>query len=137
MKNVSFTIEPGKTYALVGPSGGGKTTIFSLIERFYLPQEGKITLGDRDIQDFDLTIWRAQFGYVSQEVPIISGTIKENICYGFKERIDDELIRKQPGRRMPLNLLKNYQMGLKQKSGKGELNFPAVNVSGLPLRGRF
>lgn len=118
LKNVSFTIEPGKTYALVGPSGGGKTTIFSLIERFYLPQEGKITLGDRDIQDFDLTIWRAQFGYVSQEVPIISGTIKENICYGFKERIDDELIREAARQANALEFIEKLPDGFETEVGE-------------------
>ncbi|WP_420842720.1 ABC transporter ATP-binding protein [Fervidibacillus albus] len=93
LNDVSFTIEQGKTYALVGPSGGGKTTIFSLIERFYIPQQGEITLGVRNIQDFHLASWRAQIGYVSQEISLLSGTVKENICYGMEGPVDDERIK--------------------------------------------
>ncbi|WAA13404.1 ABC transporter ATP-binding protein [Fervidibacillus halotolerans] len=93
LKDVSFTIEQGKTYALVGPSGGGKTTIFSLIERFYVPQEGEIKLGETNIQDFHLASWRAQIGYVSQEISVLSATVRENICYGLEGPVDEERIK--------------------------------------------
>ena len=92
LKNVSFTIEPGKTYAIVGPSGGGKTTIFSLLERFYEPDCGNIRLGERDIQQFALRAWRGNIGYVSQEIPVISGTIRENICYGLKKPVPEQML---------------------------------------------
>lgn len=92
LKNVSFTIEPGKTYALVGPSGGGKTTIFSLLERFYEPDCGNIRLGERDIQQFCLRAWRGNIGYVSQEIPVISGTIRENLCYGLKKPVPEQML---------------------------------------------
>ncbi|MBD8005989.1 ABC transporter ATP-binding protein [Bacillus norwichensis] len=94
LKDLSFQIEPGQTVAFVGPSGSGKTTIFSLIERFYKPQLGRIKIGDIDIQNLQLTNWREKIGYVSQESPIMSGTIKDNICYGLQKSVDDAEIRR-------------------------------------------
>ncbi len=93
LKDLSFHIRPGQTVAFVGPSGSGKTTIFSLIERFYEPQQGSIKIGKTDIQNLQLTNWREQIGYVSQESPIMSGTIKDNICYGLKRSVDEVEIR--------------------------------------------
>ncbi|UYY99198.1 ABC transporter ATP-binding protein/permease [Peribacillus frigoritolerans] len=92
LKDISFNIEAGKVTAIVGPSGSGKTTLFSLFERFYKPQEGSISIGGTSINDFTLLSWRSQIGYVSQESPIVSGTIRDNICYGINRDItDDEL----------------------------------------------
>lgn len=92
LKNINFTIEPGKVTAIVGPSGSGKTTLFSLFERFYTPQQGEITLGAQNIQLFSLLSWRRQIGYVSQESPIIAGTIRDNIVYGLDYEVTDEEI---------------------------------------------
>lgn len=94
LDDVSFTIKPGKVTAIVGPSGSGKTTMFSLIERYYSPNSGVIRLGDEPIQDFTLVSWRSKIGYVSQESPLIAGTIRENICYGLDRPISDEELRK-------------------------------------------
>lgn len=92
LKDISFNVEAGKVTAIVGPSGSGKTTLFSLFERFYKPQEGSISIGGTSINDFTLLSWRSQIGYVSQESPIVSGTIRDNICYGINRDItDDEL----------------------------------------------
>ncbi|RFU63253.1 ABC transporter ATP-binding protein [Bacillus sp. V59.32b] len=90
LNNVSFTVPANKTIALVGPSGGGKTTIFSLIERFYDPVKGSISIGGIPIQELDLSVWRTQIGYVSQDSPVMTGTIKENICYGVQREVTDE-----------------------------------------------
>ncbi|WHY14341.1 ABC transporter ATP-binding protein [Peribacillus frigoritolerans] len=90
LKDISFNVEAGKVTAIVGPSGSGKTTLFSLFERFYKPQEGSISIGGTSINDFTLLSWRSQIGYVSQESPIISGTIRDNICYGIDRDITDE-----------------------------------------------
>ncbi|WP_275296727.1 ABC transporter ATP-binding protein [Brevibacillus choshinensis] len=89
LDDVSFTIEPGKVTAIVGPSGSGKTTMFSLLERYYQPLNGEIRLGNDSIQDFSLASWRSKIGYVSQESPLIAGTIRENICYGLDREISD------------------------------------------------
>jgi ATP-binding cassette subfamily B protein AbcA/BmrA len=89
LKDISFSVEPGKVTAIVGPSGSGKTTLFSLLERYYQPQQGLIRLGGKPITDFSLQSWRSQIGYVSQESPIVSGTIRDNICYGLEKQVDD------------------------------------------------
>ncbi|MCK2020715.1 ABC transporter ATP-binding protein [Peribacillus frigoritolerans] len=90
LKDISFNVEAGKVTAIVGPSGSGKTTLFSLFERFYKPQEGSISIGGTSINDFTQLSWRSQIGYVSQESPIVSGTIRDNICYGIDRDITDE-----------------------------------------------
>lgn len=90
LKDISFQVEAGKVTAIVGPSGSGKTTLFSLFERFYTPNDGSITIGGQSINDFSLHSWRSQIGYVSQESPIVSGTIRDNIMYGLDRDISDE-----------------------------------------------
>ncbi|WP_377890627.1 ABC transporter ATP-binding protein [Alkalihalobacillus sp. R86527] len=93
LKGATFSVPPGKITAIVGPSGSGKTTTFSLIERFYVPQKGAISLGETTITEFSLQSWRNQIGYVSQESPLIAGTIRENILYGLESSISDEVLK--------------------------------------------
>lgn len=93
LKKLDFQIHPGETVAFVGPSGAGKTTIFSLLERFYSPTEGSIQIGETNIAEISLMDWRKAIGYVSQESPIMSGTIKDNICYGLQRDVSDEEVR--------------------------------------------
>ncbi|WP_038084130.1 ABC transporter ATP-binding protein [Tumebacillus flagellatus] len=90
LRDVTLMIEPGKVTAVVGPSGGGKTTLFSMLERFYSPDAGGIRLGGRDISEFSLRSWRRNIGYVSQESPILAGTIRDNLCYGLDREITQE-----------------------------------------------
>ena len=92
LKNVSFSIESGKTVALVGPSGGGKTTICSLIPRFYDVTNGCITLDGRNIKDITQKSLRENIGIVQQDVYMFYGTIKENIAYGKAGATDEEII---------------------------------------------
>ncbi|QDP41939.1 ABC transporter ATP-binding protein [Radiobacillus deserti] len=92
LKQLSVTIPFGKTTAFVGPSGAGKTTLFALLERFYSPNSGDILLGDTNIQDFSLKSWRQLFSYVSQESPLMSGSIRDNILYGMEREVSDEEI---------------------------------------------
>ncbi|MBO9606341.1 MAG: ABC transporter ATP-binding protein [Paenibacillaceae bacterium] len=89
LRDISFTIEPGRTTAIVGPSGGGKTTLFSLLERFYSPTGGGIRLGDEPIESYALGAWRRRIGYVSQESPLIAGTVRDNIVYGMDRDVSD------------------------------------------------
>ena len=94
LNNISFSVEAGKVTAIVGPSGSGKTTLFSLLERYYLPQQGSIRLGEEPINEFSLFSWRSQIGYVSQESPIVAGTIRDNICYGMDKPVDEDDLRR-------------------------------------------
>ncbi|MNO14242.1 Multidrug resistance ABC transporter ATP-binding/permease protein BmrA [compost metagenome] len=94
LQGVSFQMKPGTVTAVVGPSGSGKTTLFSLMERFYIPKEGRIALGDESIEHFSLRSWRENIGYVSQDSPMIAGTIRDNLCYGAKQEVSEQELRK-------------------------------------------
>ncbi|WP_277345897.1 ABC transporter ATP-binding protein [Paenibacillus sp. HB172176] len=83
LRNINLEIEAGKVTAIVGPSGSGKTTLFSLLERFYEPSSGSIRIGEQNIADTSLRSWRSRIGYVSQESPIIAGSIRDNLTYGI------------------------------------------------------
>lgn len=83
IQSVSFQTEPGEKIAFAGPSGGGKTTLFALLERYYTPDSGQILVGDTPIEDINLQSWRSQIGYVSQENAMMSGTIRDNLLYGL------------------------------------------------------
>ncbi|WP_346886777.1 ABC transporter ATP-binding protein [Clostridium sp. UBA4395] len=92
LSNINLKIEKGKTLALVGPSGGGKTTICHLIPRFYELNKGKITIDGEDIKNITLKSLRKNIGIVQQDVFLFTGTIKDNILYGNPEADDDEVI---------------------------------------------
>ena len=91
LNDVSLKIEKGKTLALVGPSGGGKTTICHLIPNFYQATEGQILIDGIDIRDVTLTSLRRAIGIVQQDVFLFNGTIKENILYGRLDATDEEV----------------------------------------------
>lgn len=92
LDNLSLDIEAGKMLALVGPSGGGKTTFCNLIPRFYDLSSGNIYIDGKSIYDVTLDSLRANIGIVQQEVFLFTGTIKENIRYGNLEASDEEII---------------------------------------------
>src|SRR5690349_17692691 len=82
---VSFAIPPRGMTAFVGPSGAGKTTVFSLIERFYEPQAGRVLLDGADVRDWPISQLRAAIGYVEQDAPVLSGSLRENLLLGAPE----------------------------------------------------
>jgi len=92
LDNVNLTIKAGKTIALVGPSGGGKTTICSLLPRFYDVTAGSITIDGLDIRDITLESLRSAIGIVQQDVYLFDGSIKKNIAYGKSGATDAEII---------------------------------------------
>ncbi|MDW4544239.1 multidrug resistance ABC transporter ATP-binding protein/permease BmrA [Bacillus subtilis] len=106
LKEISAVIEAGKVTAIVGPSGGGKTTLFKLLERFYTPTAGTIRLGDEPVDTYSLESWREHIGYVSQESPLMSGSIRENICYGLERDVTDAEIEKAAEMAYALNFIK-------------------------------
>lgn len=93
LQDLSFALKPGTVTAIVGPSGGGKTTLFSLLERFYQPQEGRIGWGSQNLADVDLAAWRGLVGYVPQDSPLLAGTIRGNIAYGLDREVTDAELR--------------------------------------------
>ncbi len=92
INDMCLNIPKGNTVALVGPSGGGKTTLCNLIPRFYEIDGGKITIDGIDIHDMSLTDLRRNIGIVQQDVFLYGGTIKENIAYGNFDATDEEII---------------------------------------------
>lgn len=90
LTNVSFEAKPNEIIAFAGPSGGGKSTTFSLLERFYEPTAGTIKFGTTEIQKIKLSNYRSQIGYVSQDSAIMAGTIRYNLTYGLADTYTDE-----------------------------------------------
>ena len=91
LSQVSIHSPAGKSVALVGPSGGGKTTICSLLPRFYDVTAGKVTIDGKDVRDLTLKSLRNQIGLVQQDVYLFDGTIRENIAYGKPDATDEEI----------------------------------------------
>ena len=93
LSDINLTIKPGEKVALVGPSGGGKTTLCNLIPRFYDPTEGEILLDGQNIKKVTLQSLRSNVGVVQQDVYLFSGSVYENIAYGKTEATREEVIR--------------------------------------------
>lgn len=91
LDSVSLRAAPGDVIALVGPSGGGKTTLASLLVRFYDPQRGSVRVGGVDVREVRLADLRAAIGYVTQDVFLFGGTVAENLRYGKPDATPDEL----------------------------------------------
>ncbi len=88
---ITFTIAPRGMTAFVGPSGAGKTTVFSLIERFYEPAAGRVLLDGTDVRDWPVAELRAAIGYVEQDAPVLAGSLRENLLLGAPEATEAEL----------------------------------------------
>lgn len=89
LKNVSFEAKPNTVIAFAGPSGGGKSTIFSLLERFYEPTAGSIKIGNEIVDELSLANWRSQIGYVSQDSAVFAGSIRDNLQYGLERTLSE------------------------------------------------
>ncbi len=93
LNDVSFTAEPGQSFAIVGPTGAGKSTIVNLLSRFYNVDSGRVLVDDVDISDVTLHSLRSQMGVMMQDSFIFSGTIMDNIRYGNRTATDEEVVR--------------------------------------------
>ena len=91
LSDISFNIAPGETIAFVGPSGAGKTTLCSLLPRFYEVSDGSIKIDGQDIRDLTLSSLRENIGTVQQDVFLFAGTLKENVAYGKPDATDEEV----------------------------------------------
>ncbi len=92
LRDVSFTVMPGQMIGVVGPTGGGKSTIMSLIPRFYDPSAGAVRVDGIDVRDYRLQALRDQIGYVLQETVLFRGTVRDNIAYGRAGATDEEIV---------------------------------------------
>ena len=92
LQDISFEVQPGKMFAIVGPTGVGKTTILSLLERFYDPQSGRILLDGQDIRHLTLHSLRNQISMVLQDTFLFNGTIAENIAYGMPNASREDIV---------------------------------------------
>lgn len=123
--NLSFKVAAGKTVALVGASGSGKSTIISLIERFYEPVSGSILYDDKSIIEFDNTAWRKSIGFVPQSSPIMPGTVRDNITYGLDGDFSEQDIREASRKACALGFIENLPNGFDT-----ELLEQGSNISG-------
>lgn len=126
LRNISLKVKAGEKLALVGPSGGGKTTLCNLIPRFYDVTEGKICIDGEDIRNFTLKSLRSHIGVVQQDVYLFSGSIRENILYGKLDATDEEMIeaaKKAEAHEFIMNLKDGYdtyvgERGVKLSGGQ-------------------
>jgi subfamily B ATP-binding cassette protein MsbA len=92
LREVSFSIAPGEVVGIVGPTGSGKSTVLSLLPRFYDPALGRILIDGTDIADYKVSALRSQIGFVLQDSVLFHGTVRENIAYGRPEATDEEIV---------------------------------------------
>ena len=117
LKGGSFTLESGKTYALVGPTGGGKTTTASLMARLYDPSAGRVLLDGRDIRSYQPHERAHKIGFILQEPFLFTGTIRDNILYGneqYRNHSDDQLMTLLNERNVGA-LLSRFEQGIQTK----------------------
>ena len=142
LRNVSLHVHAGEKLALVGPSGGGKTTLCNLIPRFYDVTEGKILIDGEDIRKFTLKSLRNHIGIVQQDVYLFSGTVRENILYGKLDATEDEVMeaaKKAEAHEFIMNLKDGYdtyigERGVKLSGGqKQRISIARVFLKNPPI----
>ncbi|MCX8117256.1 MAG: ABC transporter ATP-binding protein/permease [Desulfobacterota bacterium] len=118
LHQVSFAVKPGETVAIVGATGSGKTTLFSLLERFYEPEEGRILLDGIDLREWDLRDLRSQFGLVMQDTFLFAGEIEENITMG-KVWADRDQVREVARLVNAHSFIERLPQGYRTRVGEG------------------
>jgi ATP-binding cassette subfamily B protein len=121
IKSLSLDIRPGETLALVGPSGGGKTTLCNLIPRFYEIESGSISIDGNDIRDLTRYSLRRSIGIVSQDVFLFNGTVRDNIAYGDLDATDamiEEAAKKANIHEYIMSLPKGYDTNVGERGIK-------------------
>jgi ATP-binding cassette subfamily B protein len=121
LRDATFSLEPGKTYALVGPTGGGKTTTASLMARLYDPTGGRVLLDGRDIRSYSPEDRAKRIGFILQEPFLFTGTVRDNVVYGneaLQRLSDDEVAARLASKRLA-GLLARFEEGLATKVTAG------------------
>jgi len=118
LSDINLTIPKGKVTAVIGPSGGGKSTLFTLIERLYEPTDGRMLMGNVPAESIHLDEWRKSMAYVSQSTPLMSGTIRDNITYGLDREVDDKEIEKAAKMAAALDFIKKFPDGFDTEVGE-------------------
>ena len=131
IKDVSCKIPQGSVTALVGPSGSGKSTISKLIARFWDVQQGKITVGGKDIKSMEPESLMSYMSFVFQDVTLFNDTVMNNIRLGNPNATDDQVIAaaKPP---IVMNLSGRCRTGIRRSSVKMAVRFPVVSASVFP-----
>ncbi|WP_412989343.1 ABC transporter ATP-binding protein [Pediococcus siamensis] len=134
LRDLNLRFENNQLTALVGPSGGGKSTIISLLERFYEPTTGKVLLGDRNVQELNLKTWRAKIGYVPQQTSVIGRTLRESLLFGLKgQKITEEEIQAALKQAYLLDFIQNLPAGLDTPVTENSGNLSGGQVQRLML----
>jgi subfamily B ATP-binding cassette protein MsbA len=118
LENVTLEIQPGETVALVGPSGGGKSSLIHLLPRFYHPQAGRITLDELDLETVTLESLRRQVSLVSQNVVLFNDTVAANIAYGRAQSTSEEAIRRAARAAHAIELIEALPQGFATPIGE-------------------
>lgn len=120
LKQITFSASPGEKIAFAGPSGGGKSTLFALLERYYEPDAGEIRIGETPISQLSLHSWRRQIGYVSQESAMLAGTIRDNLTYGLPDAavIPDERLWEVTRMAYAEGFIQSFEKGLETEVGE-------------------
>src|SRR5262249_14426195 len=117
LRDATFKLQRGKTYALVGPTGGGKTTTASVMARLYDPTGGPVLLDGRDIRSYSSEIRAKKIGFILQEPFLFTGTIRDNVLYGneqYRNYSDEQLVSLLNERNVG-GLLSRFEQGLQTK----------------------
>lgn len=119
LRDLSLTIPAGKKTAIVGDNGSGKSTLFKLLMRFYEPDEGVIRYGENEIGAIHMDQWRRSFGYVLQQAPLLSGSIRENILYGADREVGEEELIAAAKIADAYDFITEFPEGFDQEVGEG------------------
>ena len=136
LTDINLDVEPGQTIALVGPTGAGKTTIISLLSRFYDVSEGTICIDGHDIRTVQQDSIRQQLGIVLQDTFLFSGTVLENIRYGRLDATEDEIIEAAKLANAQPRLFACFHEAIKQKFQKKAIILVRVNANSWQLHVR-
>ncbi len=118
LEHVSLAIEPGETVALVGPSGGGKSSLIHLLPRFYRPDAGRITVDGHDIESLTLESLRRQVSLVSQSVVLFNGTVAANIAYGRGDTVTEAEVMRAAEAAHAMEFIRTLPEGLQTEIGE-------------------